>query len=185
MKKTFLFLSLSLISMSLCHGHNINDDIAVNTVDDNNPTNGGKKTWSFSYETDEMTDSKNIWASLKSDNVLRQNSPYQGDTYAKITVRYMKKYGYDVIIEITKGQIIYSHVGGNVLTIRFDSDEPRSYSFNSSADHDPKCVFLYNVKDFIKRAKKAKTIKLQIPVYHSGNPIFTFTVDEPLVWSKN
>lgn len=179
MKKTVLLLLLT--SMNLCYSHNINDNFIVLTVDDNNQSR--KKTWSFSFETDEMTDSRNIWASIISDNILRQNPPYQGDTYAKITVRYMKKYGNEVIVEITKGQIIYSHLGGNVLTIRFDSDEPRTYSFNSSADHDPKCIFLFNAKDFIKRAKKAKTIKIQIPVYHSGNPIFTFTVDEPLVWN--
>lgn len=178
MKKTVLLLLL--ISTNLCYGYNINDDVVVSTVDDNNFSR--KKTWTFSYETDEMTDSKNIWASVISDNTLRQDFPYQGDTYAKITVRYMKKFGTDVIIEITKGQIIHSSLGGNVITIRFDSDEPRTYSFNTSADHDPKCIFLFNAKDFIKRAKKAKTIKIQIPVYHSGNPIFTFTVDEPLVW---
>ena len=46
--------------------------------------------------TDEMTDSENIWASVKSDNYVNQDFPYEGNTYASITVRYMKKYGYDV-----------------------------------------------------------------------------------------
>lgn len=179
-----IFLSLLFISANLCFGHNINDDVLVSAVDEKDFTNGGKKSWSFSYARDEMTDSKNIWASVISDNCIRQDPPYQGDTYAKITVRYMKKYGYDVIVEITKGQIIYSHARSNMMMIRFDSDEPRNYYFNSSADHDPKCVFLSNVKDFIKRAQKAKVKKIQISLYHSGNPIFTFTVDEPLVWRK-
>ena len=31
--------------------------------------------------------------------------PYEGYTYATISVRYMKKYGYDVTIVISKGQI--------------------------------------------------------------------------------
>lgn len=182
MKKNFLFILF--LSTNICLGRNIYDDVLVPVVDKKDYAIGGKKTWSFSYDFDEMTDSKNIWASVKSDNCIRQNFPYQGDTYAKITVRYMKKYGYDVIVEITKGQIQYSYARSNMMMIRFDSDEPKKYSFNASADHDPTCVFLNNVKDFIKRAKKARTIKIQIPIYQSGNPIFTFTVDEPLVWRK-
>ncbi|MBO4655564.1 MAG: hypothetical protein J5644_08465 [Bacteroidales bacterium] len=47
--------------------------------------------WEIKSEMDEMTDSQNIWASIKSDNYINQDFPYEGNTHAYITVRYMKK----------------------------------------------------------------------------------------------
>ena len=141
-----------------------------------------KKTWNFSFEQDEMTDSKNIWATLKSDNYVNQDFPYEGDTYAHLTVRYMKKYGYDILVQIDRGQIIHSYGSYNSVSVRFDDAAPRKYSFNSSADYDSETIFLNNVNDFIAKAKKATTIKLELPLYQGGRPVFTFTVDEPLTW---
>ena len=57
-----------------------------------------KVEWDLTISTDEMTDTKNIWATIRSDDYIIQDFPYEGRTYASITVRYMKKYGYDVLI---------------------------------------------------------------------------------------
>ena len=133
---------------------------------------------------DEMTDTENIWATLRSDNYINQDFPYNGDTYAKITVRYMQKYGYDVIIEIDRGQIVGSDFNGtNVINVRFDDETPRKYYFNESADYKTEIVFLQNASTFMEKCKKAHKIKMEIPIYNYGNPVFTFTVDEPLVWT--
>ena len=141
-----------------------------------------KKTWEFSFSQDEMTDSQNIWASLCSDNYVNQDFPYEGNTYAHLTVRYMKKYGYDVLVQIDRGQIIYNYGSSNYVSVRFDDAAPKKYTFNSSADYDSETIFLNNVTDFIARAKKATVIKIDLPLYQEGRPVFTFTVDEPLVW---
>ena len=144
-----------------------------------------KVTWSISTQEDEMTDSKNIWAEIKSDNFISQDFPYEGQTYAKITVRYMKKYGYDVLIEITKGQIHgSSYSGENYITARFDEGTPKRYYFSEAADGSSELVFISNHSDFIKRCKQAKNIKIDIPIWQEGRPVFTFHVDEPLVWPK-
>lgn len=144
-----------------------------------------KSLWFISTETDAMTDSKNIWASITSDDYIRQDFPYDGFTYAKITVRYMKKYGYDVLIGITKGQIDgRSYYGTDYVTARFDEGQPKKYFFNDAADGSSDVVFLRNSSDFIKKCKQATNIKIDIPVYKSGRPVFTFHVDEPLVWPE-
>ena len=132
-----------------------------------------------------MTDTKNIWANLKSDNSISQSFPYDGYTYATITIRYMKKYGYDAIISISKGQIHGSRYNGdNYITARFDEGTPKKYTFTEAADGSSEMVFLVSKSDFIKRCKQAKDIKIEVPLYQAGRPIFTFHVDEPLVWRE-
>lgn len=144
-----------------------------------------KVTWNFNIQKDEMTDSKNIWASITSDNYVSQDFPYEGYTRATITVRYMKKYGYDAIISISKGQIHGSRYNGdNYITARFDEGTPKKYSFTEAADGSSEMVFLVSKSDFIKRCKQAKDIKIEVPLYQAGRPIFSFHVDEPLVWRE-
>lgn len=155
---------------------------AVAEADDGGSTNN-IVTWNFSIEKDEMTDTKNIWAKIISDNHISQSFPYEGYTYATITIRYMKKYGYDAIISISKGQIHGSRYNGdNYITARFDEGTPKKYTFTEAADGSSEMVFLVGKSDFIKRCKQAKDIKIEVPLYQAGRPIFTFHVDEPLVW---
>lgn len=161
------------------------DSIAV--VDDVIPETmePDKKEWDFNIQKDQMTDSKNIWANLTSDNFISQDFPYEGYTYAKITVRYMKKYGYDVLISINKGQIHGSRYNGdNYITVRFDEGTAKRFYFNEAADGSSDVVFLNAHSDFIKRCKQAKDIKIEVPIYQAGRPVFTFHVDEPLTWRE-
>lgn len=142
-------------------------------------------TWDFTFDKDPMTDTKNIWATINSDNYITQDFPYGGNTYASITVRYMKKYGYDVLIQITKGQINgRSYSGTDYITARFDGGTPKKYYFNESADGSTETIFIRSHSDFISRCKKAKDIVIDIPIYKNGRPTFSFHVDEPLVWRE-
>ena len=140
-------------------------------------------SWDFSFAKDEMTDSRNVWAKIRSDNYVSQEFPYQGETYATITVRYMKKYGYDVLIQITKGQIVGNEYNGsNYVTVRFDDNAPKKYYFNDAEDGSSDVVFINKHSEFIKQCKQAKDIKVEIPLYQAGRPVFSFHVDEPLTW---
>ena len=163
-----------------------NDDkLEKNEQPDKTPKNKNNKakTWNISTKIDEMTDTQNIWATIRSDNYINQNFPYNGDTYAKITIRYMQKYGYDAIIEIDRGQIVGSDINGsNIINVRFDDEAPRKYYFNESSTYKTEIVFLQNVNAFMEKCKVAHKIKIEIPIFDYGNPLFTFTVDEPLVW---
>ena len=140
--------------------------------------------WEVSEKIDEMTDTKNVWKSIRSLNGIQQEFPYNdGQTYATITVRYMKKYGDDVLISINQGQIHgNSFSNSSYITVRFDTQSPKKYYFNEAADGSTEMVFLKNSKDFIENAKKAKDIKIEIPLFMGGNPLFRFHVDKPLEW---
>lgn len=159
------------------------DTVAEALPNDEVTTEKNKVTWDFTIAKDDMYDTNNVWANIKSNNYISQSFPYEGYTYATICVRYMKKYGYDVIITISKGQIHGSRYNGdNYITARFDEGSPKKYYFNEAADGSSDNVFLNSKSDFIKRCKQAKDIKIDIPIYQAGRPTFTFHVDEPLVW---
>jgi len=159
------------------------DTVAVALPNDEVATENNKVLWDFTITKDDMYDTNNVWAEIKSNNYISQSFPYEGYTYATICVRYMKKYGYDVIITISKGQIHGSRYNGdNYITARFDEGSPKKYYFNEAADGSSDNVFLNSKSDFIKRCKQAKDIKIDIPIYQAGRPTFTFHVDEPLVW---
>lgn len=139
--------------------------------------------WQVEESIDEMTDTKNVWKSLVSENLAYFDFPYEGGSFLKINVRYMKKYGTDVYITLSSGQLLSNEYNGtNYVMVRFDDDAPQKFYTNETADGSSECLFLRNGKKFIKRAKTAKSIKIQVPVYQEGNPIFTFKVDVPLTW---
>ena len=95
----------------------------------------------------------------------------------------MKKYGYDVLIQITKGQIVGNEYNGsNYVTVRFDDNAPKKYYFNDAEDGSSDVVFINKHSEFIKQCKQAKDIKVEIPLYQAGRPVFSFHVDEPLTW---
>jgi hypothetical protein len=162
----------------------VDDSVEVVEADNSNLNSEPvAKTWDFTIEKDPMSDTNNVWASIQSDDYITQDFPYDGYTYARITVRYMKKYGYDVLIKITKGQINgRSYYNTDYITARFDNGSPQKYYFNEADDGSSTVVFLRRSSDFIKKCKQAKDIKIDIPIYKGGRPVFSFHVDEPLVW---
>lgn len=140
------------------------------------------KTWEYTEEKDEMTDSKNFWYSLKSDNFVNFDFPYEGDSYLNINIRYMRKDGYNVILTIDKGQMVGNEINNtNYVTVRFDNDKPEKYYYDSAADYSSDTVFIRNKSKFIKKCKKAKNIIIEQEFYHEGCKTFKFHVDKSLV----
>ena len=181
----FIIAILAIIIGSIDKGNN--NDNGTNNVETTSNKNVKKDsvTWEITKAVDEMTDSENVWAEIRSDNFVNQDFPYNGDTYSTITIRYMQKNGYDVIIGIDRGQIIGDDWdGSNYITVRFDKDTPKKYYFSMPSDYSTESVFLKNAKDFIEKCKRANDIKIQLELYDNGNPTFSFHVDKPLDWDK-
>ena len=141
------------------------------------------KTWEYSEKEDEMDGGKKRWASLQSDNYINMDFPYEGNTYATLCVRYMKKWGTDVYVKIERGQISGNKFNGtNYVRIKFDEGTPVKYTYEEAGDGSPEIVFLRNPKGFIDKAKKAKKIKVEVPLFQEGIRVFDFSVDESLTW---
>lgn len=145
-------------------------------------TSGSPEGWTRSEETDPMNDSKSVFVSVTSDNSNKLDLPY-GDAYVTLTVRRMKKYGVDVIVKSSSGQIYGSEYNGdNYVTIRFDSNKPVRFYFNEASDGSSDVVFLRKRTAFIQAAKKAHEITVEVPYYQGGRQVFYFTTPDPLEW---
>ena len=144
-----------------------------------------RKVWNVRTKTDDMTSTKDIFADITSDNMVDQGEPY-GSTSCNITVRYMKRYGTDVMINIDQGQIYGNeYEDDNYILVRFDNHKSIKYWFDEPQDGSSETVFIRRYRDFISRCRKAKSIKIELPLYQNGRQIFTFNVDEPLTWKRS
>lgn len=141
------------------------------------------KMWRYTDETNEMTGTIDRWATLNSENYIHMDFPYSGETYVTLTIRDMKRYGTDVILESDRGQIFGNEFKGeNYVMVKFDDEPEAKYMYNEASSGDSKVVFLRNKNTFIKKAKKAKQIMIEIPFFREGRRVFYFKVDSVLVW---
>lgn len=139
-------------------------------------------SWEITSKVDEMSETKTFYGELVSNNSIIQDFPY-GETRAKILVRKTKKYGNEVMICISSGQIHGSeYQGSNYIEVKFDSAPSKKYRFTETEDGSSEVVFIDKSKDFIANCKKAKSIKMEIPLFQGGRPLFTFSTDKPLSW---
>ena len=159
----------------------LNDEDSLSEYNDeaSSTSEGG---WTRNVETDPMNDSKSVFVSVTSDNTNKLDFPY-GEVYATIIVRRMKKYGVDVLIRTSDGQIFGNEYDNeNYVTIRFDSNKPMRFYYNTSSDGSNDVIFLRKRSAFIQAAKKANSITIEIPYFQNGRQIFTFTTPKPLEW---
>lgn len=141
--------------------------------------------WTERTSKDEMTDETNVWMSLLSDNEHEFDFPYNGGSKLQIDVRYRKQDGTQVILTLSKGQLQTTGFdNGHKVVVRFDEDAPMSFTTSEPSDYSTSYLFLNNPRKFINRAKTAKKIKIQVPVFDEGQPVFEFSPAEPLVWNK-
>ena len=170
-------------SITTSNGGYLDSDTAVidTALYGNTPIEVEKKAWSLQTKQDEMDDSKSYWYSLQSDNYANFDFPYEGDSYLTITVRWMKKYGYDVLLEITDGQMVGDEYNGtNYVRVRFDGGKVQKFYYNEPNDGSSNLVFLRNAQKFIEKCKNAKDIIIEQEFYQEGVHQFKFHVDEPL-----
>ena len=181
---SFLVLCINMCnSITTSNGTYLDSDTAVidTALYGNTPIEVEKKTWSLQTKQDEMDDSKSYWYSLQSDNYANFDFPYEGDSYLTITVRWMKKYGYDVLLEITDGQMVGNEYNGtNYVRVRFDGGKVQKFYYNEPNDGSSNLVFLRKAQKFIEKCKNAKDIIIEQEFYQEGVHQFKFHVDEPL-----
>lgn len=181
---SFLVLCINMCnSITTSNGTYLDSDTAVidTALYGNTPIEVEKKTWSLQTKQDEMDDSKSYWYSLQSDNYANFDFPYEGDSYLTITVRWMKKYGYDVLLEITDGQMVGNEYNGtNYVRVRFDGGKVQKFYYNEPNDGSSNLIFLRNAQKFIEKCKNAKDIIIEQEFYQEGVHQFKFHVDEPL-----
>lgn len=191
-----VFVGLCLIIAIIAGGNSSNTNsanedsaaIVLDSVESVDVTNDNVAVtedvdWVYTSEKDEMTDKVSTYATLKSENIVDFDFPYNGGSYMTLSVRKSPKYGTDVYIHISKGQFISNEYNGtNKVSVRFDDDKAISFTTIESSDGSSDILFISNAKKFIARAQKAHSIKIQAPFFQEGERIFTFNTSNPLQW---
>lgn len=133
------------------------------------------ENWQYYERKDEMSENILYTATCVSTNMHDFDFPYNGGSYLYLIIRNMDGKN-DVYLQISKGQVMTSISGSEYVRFKFDGGEPIKYYFSSSSDGDSTYAFLNQSNALIKKIKGAKDIKIDIPLFQEGRPVFNFNV---------
>lgn len=176
------FLLSTTTSCSSTKEQNASFDSTSTETIDNLSVEEPELNYVYSEKIDEMTDAKIKFASIRSENTVELNYPY-GECALTYCVRKNSNGVNDVYLVLSSGQFSGGEYdGSNYVMVRFDDFPATKYTFSEAADGSSDIIFLNNTKDFIRRAKKATKIKIEVPLFQEGNRLFRFSASKPLVW---
>ena len=132
--------------------------------------------WSYRSHEDEMTGRAAKFANIDSENTVSFDFPYQGEQRGTLMLRDHPSYGRDVILSIERGQLQCSSYDGCTVRVRFDEAEPQRWNAGGPSDNSGTVLFLRNEANFVQKLRRAKVVRIQVPVYQEGQPAFEFHV---------
>jgi len=117
-------------------------------------------------------------AITESSNTVNFGFPYAGAQRGTLLLRTHPKYGKDVILSIERGQFLVRSYEDSKALARFDDGDPITYKVVGAEDHSTTMVFFKDYQGFVARMLKSKRVRISVPVYQQGSPIFEFEVSE-------
>lgn len=126
----------------------------------------------YSEDQDSMTGKLTKMESFESSNTVDFAFPYQGGTRARLLLRNHPQYGKDVILEISKGQLMCHSFSNCSVSISIDGGPVFAVNGVGAADGSSTSVFMK--WSLVSKLKGAKSIKIQPPTFQNGQPVFEF-----------
>lgn len=128
----------------------------------------------FISEKDEMTGRDIKREVFESENSVEFSFPYGGGITALLELRNHPKFGKDVIFHISKGQLQCSSYSECSVSISLDGGEPFSVRGFGPEDNSSLSIFLK--WSLASKIKNAKSVKIQVPTFQNGRPVFEFNL---------
>lgn len=132
--------------------------------------------WNYSVNEDPMTSRKSRYARIQSENTVNFDFPYQGSQKGTLVLRDHPSYGRDVIFSIERGQLLCQSYDDCQIRIRFDEGKPEKWNAVGPSDNSSTSIFIRNQARFVQKMRAANVVRLQVPVYQHGEPMFEFHV---------
>jgi hypothetical protein len=88
--------------------------------------------WKYKAETNKMTNTKDIFCTVQSNESLNLKFPYNGVNYGSLTVRKMNGKT-NILISVMKGQITGEYEN-EYFKAKFDNDKQITFSYASTSD---------------------------------------------------
>jgi hypothetical protein len=115
-------------------------------------------------------------AVTRSTNFVEFDFPYRGPQRGTLVLRTHPKNGKDVIFSIERGQLLTRSYEDSTALVRFDDSEPVSFKVVGAEDHSSTSAFFRDYQGFVSKLLKAKRVRISLPVYQEGSPVFEFDV---------
>ena len=183
---SFVFYFLSSIFFSFLSGLAVDNSDSAEIVKQDNSVQESPITaeeapsnWEYSTDFDEMNERTMYFATCTSLNYHEFEFPYNGGSFLSLIVRNMNGKN-EVLVKISKGQI-HGSLNNEVIRFKFDDGKPESYYFSSAADGSSDVAFITQSSRLINKIRKAKKVKVDIPIFQEGRPVFDFNI-EGLKW---
>lgn len=132
--------------------------------------------WAYSHSEDSMAKGRIHTAWAKSSNTVNFDFPYAGPQHGTLSLRTHPRYGKDLIFRIEKGQILCRAYDGCSALVRFDDADPIGYEAAGPEDNSTEVIFIKNYSGFVEHMLKSKRVRISVPVYQQGSPVFDFDV---------
>lgn len=135
-----------------------------------------KTPWRYRHSDHDMSQGRIQRAYTQSLNTVNWGFPYNGAQRAELMLRTHPEYGKDIIVSIPKGQFLVRSYEDTKARVRFDEGKARTYSIVGAEDHSSNIAFFRDYHGFVGKMLKAKKVRISIPVYRQGSPVFEFDV---------
>ena len=132
--------------------------------------------WEYSQGADSMGKAAIRQAQVLSSNVVEFDFPYAGAQHATISLRSHPRHGKDVIFSIERGQIQCPSYDDCTVVVRFDDETAANYPAVGAEDNSGETIFIRNYARFVEKVAKAKRVRISVPVFQQGAPVFEFDV---------
>jgi hypothetical protein len=123
-----------------------------------------------------MTSKETRTARIVSENTVNFDFPYEGAQQGTLTLRTHPTYGRDVMLSIQEGQFLCRSYEDCTIRVRFDEAQPERWRAIGPSDNSTTVLFLRNESRFVQKLRSAKIVRIQVPVYQEGEPMFEFEV---------
>lgn len=132
--------------------------------------------WSYSSSAEGMSGQSVRTARVESTNTINLDFPYAGPQHGALVLRRHPRWGNDVIFSIEQGQLLCHSYGDCTVQVRFDDGKIIRLEGNPADDNSTEYVFIPAFSRFMKELPRAKTLKIEVSIYQSGNQVFDFDV---------
>ncbi len=139
------------------------------------------QSWRYETAVDRMSGREVSLAAVESSNTLSLQFPYAGKNHGEIVVRRHPRSGLNVLVRIDKGQIRCSYSDCTAL-VRFDDGRAITYAASRPSDGSSDTIFIDDARGFLERARKAKSILVQLEFFRNGQQILEFRPSVALNW---
>ncbi|MGL4573948.1 MAG: hypothetical protein ACRCV9_04075 [Burkholderiaceae bacterium] len=135
--------------------------------------------WQYSTRTYQLDDKPTHAALIQSNNSLHLTFPYAGQNFGTLMV-ITRGRQFQVALRVDKGQLMCNGPSGCSLEARFDEQPPIKLRGGPAADQSSNTTFFSDSAVFIRRARKASRIRIEVTLFQNGSHVLDLQSVKPL-----